>query len=208
MSHPTERCELTNLCMIPPIPRTVSSCRIVPIPAGRASASPVAMWNPANLSSLRSSARYRRKPALPFRIPFSVASSSSHGRMVPAMVLLFRATRFTGTLTSSSEGKMLWLTREELKGRHLTSDFPEMLCVFENPTLSEFYYYQARPRRMAPLPAVTHRRGALPLLLCRTSVSLRAALPAPVRPACPFIPIQEKSPRPHRPGISLLYALS
>ena len=59
------------------------------------------------------------------------------------VVLLFRATRFTGTLTSSSEGKMLWLTREELKGRHLTSDFPEMLCVFENPTLSEFYYYQA-----------------------------------------------------------------
>lgn len=59
------------------------------------------------------------------------------------VVLLFRATRFTGTLTSSSEGKMLWLTREELKGRHLTSDFLEMLRVFENPTLSEFYYYQA-----------------------------------------------------------------
>lgn len=59
------------------------------------------------------------------------------------VVLLFRATRFTGTLTSSSEGKMLWLTREELKDRHLTSDFLEMLRIFENPTLSEFYYYQA-----------------------------------------------------------------
>ena len=59
------------------------------------------------------------------------------------VVLLFRATRFTGTLTSSSEGEMLWLTREELKDRRLTSDFLEMLRVFEDPILSEFYYYQA-----------------------------------------------------------------
>ena len=59
------------------------------------------------------------------------------------VLLLFRASRFTGTLTSSAEGEVFWLPREELENCRLAPDFFEMLRVFENPTISEFYYYQA-----------------------------------------------------------------
>lgn len=126
MSHPTERCELTNLCMITDAEnrilvqdRTDPSWSGICFPGGHV------------------------EPGLTIQDPI-LCGVKQFPREDGAryVVLLFRATRFTGTLTSSSEG-MLWLTREELKGRHLTSDFPEMLRVFENPTLSEFYYYQA-----------------------------------------------------------------
>ena len=59
------------------------------------------------------------------------------------VLLLFRASRFTGTLTSSAEGEVFWLPREELENCRLAPDFFEMLRVFEDPILSEFYYYQA-----------------------------------------------------------------
>ena len=49
----------------------------------------------------------------------------------------------TGTLTSSAEGEVFWLPREELENCRLAPDFFEMLRVFEDPALSEFYYYQA-----------------------------------------------------------------
>ena len=58
------------------------------------------------------------------------------------VVLLFRASRFTGTLTSSAEGEVFWLPREELENCRLAPDFSEMLHVFESPGLSEFYYYR------------------------------------------------------------------
>lgn len=125
------------------MPRTVSSCRIVPIPAGRASAS---RWPCGTRESFVASVirEVQEETGLTIQDPI-LCGVKQFPREDGAryVVLLFRATRFTGTLTSSSEGKMLWLTREELKGRHLTSDFLEMLRVFENPTLSEFYYYQA-----------------------------------------------------------------
>ena len=59
------------------------------------------------------------------------------------VLLLFRASRFTGTLNSSAEGEGFWLPREELENCRLAPDFFEMLRVFEDPALSEFYYYQA-----------------------------------------------------------------
>ena len=47
MPHPTEHCELTNLCMLTMM-RAASLCRTVPIPVGRVFASPAAMWNREN----------------------------------------------------------------------------------------------------------------------------------------------------------------
>ena len=58
------------------------------------------------------------------------------------VVLFYRASRFTGTLTSSAEGEVFWLPREELENCRLAPDFSEMLRVFESPGLSEFYYYR------------------------------------------------------------------
>ena len=49
------------------------------------------------------------------------------------VLLLFRASRFTGTLTSSAEGEVFWLPREELENCWLAPDFSEMLHVFEPP---------------------------------------------------------------------------
>ncbi len=56
------------------------------------------------------------------------------------LVLFYKANRFSGTLTSSDEGEVFWLPREELDHSPLASDFAEMLKVFEDDTLSEFYY--------------------------------------------------------------------
>ena len=56
------------------------------------------------------------------------------------LVLFYKANRFSGTLTSSDEGEVFWLPREELDHSPLGSDFAEMLKVFEDDTLSEFYY--------------------------------------------------------------------
>ena len=56
------------------------------------------------------------------------------------LVLFYKANRFSGTLTSSDEGEVFCLPREELDHSPLASDFAEMLKVFEDDTLSEFYY--------------------------------------------------------------------
>lgn len=48
------------------------------------------------------------------------------------VLLLFRASRFTGTLTSSAEGEVFRLPREELENCRLAPDFSEMLHVFES----------------------------------------------------------------------------
>lgn len=58
------------------------------------------------------------------------------------VVFFYKATKFTGTLTSSDEGEVFWIDREELTGRPMVTDFLEMLKVFDSPDLSEFYYYK------------------------------------------------------------------
>lgn len=56
------------------------------------------------------------------------------------VVFFYKATRFSGTLTSSDEGEVLWLSREELPHYTTVTDFMEMLKVFDNPELNEFIY--------------------------------------------------------------------
>ena len=56
------------------------------------------------------------------------------------VVFFYKATKFTGTLTSSDEGEVFWLDRSELKNRTLANDFLEMLKVFDSPDLNEFFY--------------------------------------------------------------------
>ena len=143
MSHPTERCELTNLCMITDAEgRILVQDRVDPdwqgicFPGGH-----VEPNEPFVASVIR---EVREETGLTIQDPV-LCGVKQFPREDGAryVVLLFRATRFTGTLTSSPEGEMLWLTREELKTRRLTSDFFELLRVFEDPALSEFYYYQS-----------------------------------------------------------------
>jgi 8-oxo-dGTP diphosphatase len=58
------------------------------------------------------------------------------------VVFFFKASRYHGTLKSSSEGEVFWTDRNSLAGRRLVPDLEKMLEVFESPVLNEFYYYQ------------------------------------------------------------------
>ncbi len=57
------------------------------------------------------------------------------------MVLFYKTNLFEGELKSSDEGKVLWVTLEDLSNQTLSLDFMDMLKVFMDDKLSEFYYY-------------------------------------------------------------------
>ena len=57
------------------------------------------------------------------------------------MRFFYKTDRFSGTLRSSEEGEVFWIPRKDLSNYPLVPDFESMLKVFEEDTLSEFYYY-------------------------------------------------------------------
>jgi 8-oxo-dGTP diphosphatase len=56
------------------------------------------------------------------------------------LVLLYKTNEFEGDLTSSEEGKMEWVDRENLSNFNLVNDFFDLLKVFDDNNLSEFHY--------------------------------------------------------------------
>ena len=56
------------------------------------------------------------------------------------VVFLYRADRYHGSLRSSREGEVFWIPREKLPEYPLVPDFPDMVRVFEEPELNEFFY--------------------------------------------------------------------
>ena len=56
------------------------------------------------------------------------------------IVFLFAATKYSGELVSSDEGKMYWVSKDELGTVNLVSDFFDLLPVIEDENLSEFQY--------------------------------------------------------------------
>lgn len=56
------------------------------------------------------------------------------------VVFFYKASQYEGTLTSSEEGEVLWMSREELYGRRAVEDLDKMLEVFDREDLSEFQY--------------------------------------------------------------------
>jgi 8-oxo-dGTP diphosphatase len=61
----------------------------------------------------------------------------NNGRYI---VLLYKTDEFEGDLTSSEEGKMEWVDREDLPSYNLVNDFFDLLKVFDDDSLSEFHY--------------------------------------------------------------------
>ena len=57
------------------------------------------------------------------------------------VVFFYKATRFSGELTSSNEGKVFWIRRKDLTNYSLAIDMEAMVQVMESDSLSEFYYY-------------------------------------------------------------------
>ncbi len=56
------------------------------------------------------------------------------------VVLFYKTDRFSGELISSQEGRVFWIPRADLPKYPLVSDFLDMVRVFEEDALSEFYY--------------------------------------------------------------------
>ena len=56
------------------------------------------------------------------------------------VVFYFRATKYSGTLHSSEEGEVFWISREELKNSATVPDLFKMIQVMESEDLNEFIY--------------------------------------------------------------------
>lgn len=56
------------------------------------------------------------------------------------LVFLFKTDRFTGELSSSEEGEMRWVRREDLPNIQTVADFMQLLSVFDREDLTEFLY--------------------------------------------------------------------
>ena len=58
------------------------------------------------------------------------------------VVLFYKTTHFEGELVSSEEGKVWWEEIDNLPNLNLSLDMKDMLRVFMEDDLSEFFYYQ------------------------------------------------------------------
>lgn len=58
------------------------------------------------------------------------------------VVLFYKTSHFEGTLQSSREGEVWWEDMEKLPRLNLSQDMTDMLRVFTEEDLSEFFYYQ------------------------------------------------------------------
>ncbi len=58
------------------------------------------------------------------------------------VVFLYKADKFSGELRSSSEGRVFWIKRCELESYSLAADFADLVRVFEEDGLSEFFCYE------------------------------------------------------------------
>ena len=56
------------------------------------------------------------------------------------IVLLFLAEEYTGELTSSEEGEMVWAEMDRLSALRTVEDLPDLLRVILDPELTEFRY--------------------------------------------------------------------
>ena len=58
------------------------------------------------------------------------------------VVLFYKTNKFSGNLVSSLEGKVWWEDIDNLHNLNLSLDMKDMLRVFMEDDLSEFFYYQ------------------------------------------------------------------
>ena len=58
------------------------------------------------------------------------------------VVLFYKANKFSGNLTSSKEGNVWWENIENLHNLKLSNDMEDMLRVFLDDDINEFYYYK------------------------------------------------------------------
>lgn len=58
------------------------------------------------------------------------------------VVLFYKSEKYHGQLQASDEGEVFWLKRSEFEHHPFVEDFADMLKIFEEDALNEFYYYK------------------------------------------------------------------
>lgn len=58
------------------------------------------------------------------------------------VVLFYKTNKFSGNITSSKEGNVWWENIENLPNLKLSNDMEDMLRVFLDDDINEFYYYK------------------------------------------------------------------
>lgn len=59
------------------------------------------------------------------------------------VVLLYRATRYTGTLRNSEEGRVRWVAKRELRSLSFAEGFEKILALYETEGVCELYHPDA-----------------------------------------------------------------
>lgn len=63
------------------------------------------------------------------------------GSGVHNVITLYKAERFTGELTSSEEGRVYWISLEELKTKELATGMEYVLQIMESEQIGECYMH-------------------------------------------------------------------
>ncbi len=59
------------------------------------------------------------------------------------IVILYKTDKFTGTLRSSEEGRVFWMTREEFEKANVIWDMKDVLKIHDSGEYSELFYPMA-----------------------------------------------------------------
>ena len=138
MGHRTENAELTVLCLIQDGNRVLLQNRVkndwkgYTLPGGHVE---------AGESFVDAVVReMKEETGLSIKNPQIVGIKHfpmENGRYI---VLLFKATEFEGTVVSSEEGEMEWISLDDLSAVNVVEDFHDLMKVMNDPDLNEFQY--------------------------------------------------------------------
>ena len=138
MGHKTENVELTVLCLIQDGSRILLQNRVkedwkgYTFPGGHVEAGE--SFVDAVIREMKEETGLEIiKPKLVGIKQFPI----TNGRYI---VLLFKATEFNGTLTSSEEGEMEWIDIDDLSKINVVEDFNDLFKVLSDFDLNEFQY--------------------------------------------------------------------
>ena len=138
MGHRTENAELTVLCLIQDGNRVLLQNRVkndwkgYTLPGGHVE---------AGESFVDAVVReMKEETGLSIKNPKIVGIKHfpmENGRYI---VLLFKATEFEGTVVSSEEGEMEWISLNDLSAINVVEDFHDLMKVMNDSDLNEFQY--------------------------------------------------------------------
>ena len=83
----------------------------------------------------------REETGLTIEMPKLCGLYHWHKSGVHNVITLYKAERFTGELTSSEEGRVYWISLEELKTKELATGMEYVLQIMESEQIGECYMH-------------------------------------------------------------------